>query len=108
MEWNISEQTAEGGIIITILGDFDLYGTPKFFKAASELFDSGVSSVHIDCSGVGYLDSSGVGAIIKLLQKARANRTRMTFSGITGMPRKVLSMSNILPLLKESDGEVKP
>jgi len=106
MEWNISDQTAGGGIIITILGDFDLYVTPQFFKAAREQFTPGVPGVHIDCSGVRYLDSSGVGAIIKLLQAARANRTRLTFSGITGMPRKVLSMSNILPLLKEIDEEV--
>jgi anti-anti-sigma factor len=107
MEWNITDQSAGGGIIIAIRGDFDLYGTPRFFKAARELINPGVQNIHIDCSGVRYLDSSGVGAIIKLLQAAKANNTRMTFSGITGMPRKVLSMSNILPLLKESDGELR-
>lgn len=84
-------------------GDLDLYGAPGFFRVAKALLDESTQGMHLDFSGVGYLDSSGVGVIIRLLQSARAGRMRLTFSGIRGTPRKVLSMSNILPLLIETD-----
>ncbi len=103
MEWVVSSPECEGPRVITMQGDFDLYGAPGFFRAAKALLDASTQGVHLDFSGVGYLDSSGVGVIIRLLQSARAGRQRLTFSGIRGTPRKVLSMSNILPLLIETD-----
>ncbi len=77
-----------------------MYAAPAFHTALSAVLDT-EALVHLDFTEVPYLDSSGVGAIIKLLQKARAAGRSLTFSGISGTPRKVLAMANILPLLKE-------
>lgn len=84
-------------------GDLDLYSAQGFFKAAESTILGSAYGVLIDIFGVGYLDYSGGGAIIRLLQLARARGLRLSFSGIHGTPRKVLSMCNLLPLLKETE-----
>ena len=52
-------------------------------------------------SGVSYLDSTGVGAIIRLVQAAKKMGRELRFSGISGTPRRVLVMSNIISIMKE-------
>jgi anti-sigma B factor antagonist len=65
----------------------------------------GSSRIRFDLSGVDYLDSTGVGAIIRILQEAKKRGCELRFSGIEGSPRKVLKMSNILALMRE---DLKP
>lgn len=55
-------------------------------------------------AGVGYLDSTGVGAIIRILQEAKKRGCELRFVGVEGSPRKVLRMSNILLLMREEKG----
>jgi anti-anti-sigma factor len=65
--------------------------------------EAGAGRLHFDLSGVAYLDSSGVGAIVKIVQAARRIGSKLRFSGISGTPRRVLDLANILPLLVETD-----
>ena len=63
--------------------------------------EAGEKCLQFDLSGVAYLDSSGVGSIVRILQAARAVGAKIRFSGIRGTPRRVLELANILPLLAE-------
>jgi len=95
------ETGSHPGPCLRLEGDCDLYSVPAAYRALEgELRDGG--ALHLDFGAVSYLDSCGVGMIIRLLQAARIMRTEVTFSGLAGSPRKVLAMSNILPILKES------
>ena len=77
--------------------------------AATDRFAKGVLKLRVDMSAVTYLDSTGVGAIIRLVKSAKALGRELRFSGVTGSPRKVLVMSNIITLLKEEPvGEKRP
>jgi len=82
----------------------DLYAAPKVLKLILGFLEAGDKAIHLDLAEVNYLDSTGIGVLIKILQQARTKATAVTFSGIRGTPRKVLTLSNILPLLKETDG----
>lgn len=105
MEWSTESTSVDGYELVTIVGDFDLYSAPEFFAVFSRHLEEGSRSLRFDFSGVSYLDSSGVGAIIKLLQTSRRVGGKLRFRGISGSPRKVLGMSNILPLLVEDPPE---
>lgn len=89
---------------IVLKGDCDLYAAPAFAKAMQSRIGSGAKKLRIDLTGVAYLDSTGVGAIIRILQEAKRSNCEIHFRGIEGSPRKVLKMSNILAIMKE-DGE---
>ena len=82
-------------------GDCDLYSAPAFAKAALSRIAAGTRRLRIDLSRVEYLDSSGVGALIRILQEAKKRGCELRFSGVGGSPRKVLKMTNVLTLMKE-------
>jgi len=102
METKDMMDNTQGWYTLEISGDLDLYSAPELLKKTMEILQQRITHFHVDCSRVQYLDSSGVGTIIKTLQTARARGIKMTFSGIQGTPRKVLSMANILPILTEA------
>ncbi len=107
MEWKIEGTDPDGYERISLRGDCDLYNAPAFATAMLTRMETGMRKVRFNFSEVAYLDSSGVGALIKIVQAARRLSRDLRFCGIAGSPRKVLRMSNILSLLKE-DGETAP
>ena len=102
METKAMIDKTHGWYTLEVSGDLDLYSAPDLLRKNMEILQQQISHLHLDFSRINYLDSSGVGTIIKTLQVAKARGIKLTFSGIQGTPRKVLSMANILPLLVEA------
>jgi anti-sigma B factor antagonist len=100
MEIQFSENREAKILAAKISGDCDLYSAHDFFTGISAKM-TGYQSVYIDFSRVIYLDSSGVGAIIRIIKAAREHNIRLKFRGIRGNPRRVLEMSNILTIITE-------
>jgi anti-sigma B factor antagonist len=100
MEWEASN-SGDGCEEVRLCGDCDLYAAPAFAKAMLEGIAGGTRRLRLDFSRVDYLDSSGVGAIIRILQESRRSGCELSFRGVAGSPRKVLRMSNILGLMRE-------
>ena len=106
MDWQISPAPgplADGPRlgVITLRGDFDLYEGPRFAAELLAHIRAGNPNLVFDLGAVDYLDSCGVGIIIKLLQESRLAGGRLKFRGIHGSPRRVLEMSNVIRLLDE-------
>jgi len=101
MDIQYLENQVQQSLIVKISGDCDMYNAQEFFSGVTEKMNSGFINIYLDFSGVIYLDSSGVGAIIKILKQSKEKKVDLRFRGINGTPRKVLRMSNILTLIKE-------
>jgi len=86
-------------VVVTPTGDLDLYASVAFCNAVVARLEGGTPRMVLDLGGVRYLDSSGVGALIRLLQKAKALGGEVRVANLTGTPKKVLEMSNIIRLL---------
>jgi anti-anti-sigma regulatory factor len=71
------------------------------------LVEAGEPAMEFDAKALSYLDSTGVGAIIRIPKAARDKGAVVRWRGIAGMPRRVLQMSNILPLMREAREERK-
>lgn len=87
---------------LRLTGDFDLYHAPAFSAFVIGKIETGWRTVLLDLSGVGYLDSTGVGSIIRIAQALRKKGSKLRVRGLAGSPRRVLEMSNILPLVQET------
>lgn len=87
------------GAIVFIKGDVDLYSSPDLWNVLSELLQSGKNKIILDLSQVKYMDSSGVGVLINLVQSIKKIEGQLLVSGLHGMPLQVLKMSNIISLL---------
>ena len=84
-----------------------MYSAREFFAAIAGKMASGWKRFCLDLGAVRYLDSSGVGAIIKIVQMSKEKQIELKFRGIAGTPRKVLSMSNILSIIIEDTGDTE-
>jgi len=88
-------------LLIKVSGDCDMYSAQDFFINVTKKINSGYINIYLDFSNIIYLDSSGVGAIIRIVRLSREKNVNLKFRGIIGNPRKVLKMSNILTLISE-------
>jgi anti-anti-sigma factor len=102
MEWLI--RTTGNLLEVRVRGDLDLYHASGFAAEILERIARGSSRLRLDLSELVYLDSTGVGALIRILRAAKRAGGDVAFSGLAGSPRRVLEMSGILPLLCEVDG----
>lgn len=108
MDWNIKTDEPGLRVEIRLAGDCDLYSAPAFAKWALDGIEKGWRDIIVDFSELRYLDSTGVGALIRVLQALKRKGGSMISRGLKGPPRKVLEMSNILGLLGEEKGKGGP
>lgn len=90
-----------GTFVVRLPEEVDLYCTMDLWYLLDPLLAKGNSQVLVDCSGLKYLDSSGLGVFIRALQKARANGVGFGLAGLGGAPRRVLQMSSLAPLFRQ-------
>ena len=65
MELSVSPQTDGGVPVVAVSGEVDVYSAPALKEALAELLGTGATTVVVDLSGVGFLDSTGLGALVE-------------------------------------------
>jgi anti-sigma B factor antagonist len=79
----ITEQF-EGKIrIISVSGDIDLYSNTNLINFITNEITAEIDSMIISLKEVEYVDSSGIGAMIQILQYARETNIHFTFTEIS-------------------------
>jgi anti-sigma B factor antagonist len=101
MDIQFFEDRNNNSFTAKISGDCDLYNARHLFTDITEKMNGAYRAVCVDFSGVQYLDSSGIWAVIRIIQHAKSKSLDLGFRGITGTVRKVMRLSNILSLIKE-------
>jgi anti-sigma B factor antagonist len=101
MGWKVEKTPGATWTRVLIDGELDLYEAPGFTHEMLLLLEKGERMMVFEVEALSYLDSTGVGSIIRILKAAREKGAQVRWRGISGMPRRVLAMSNILPLLQE-------
>ena len=71
MALSLNTQTVDGIVVLSLEGELDIY-TVGAFRQESDKVDPGQSQVVVDLTNVSLLDSSGLGALVSLLNRARA------------------------------------
>jgi len=60
------------GATVTVVGDLDLVSAQPFLDRALPLLDRDAGDLTVDMTGVGFCDSSGLTALVKLRQRCAA------------------------------------
>jgi anti-sigma B factor antagonist len=109
MEVAIEKTTANGVDIVHVDGELDLYTAPRFKDALNEVIAAGPSSLVVDLTGVGFLDSTALGVLLGSLKTLRAQGGRGSISLVVDDPHvsKVLRITGFEGLfdIHESVGE---
>ena len=84
-----------GTVEVRLSGRFD-FNAHRDFRAAYEplMTDGDVRALTIDMGGVDYLDSSALGMLLMLRDKAAAANKALTLSNVRGPVKQVLEIAN--------------
>ncbi|HEY7048628.1 MAG TPA: STAS domain-containing protein [Jatrophihabitantaceae bacterium] len=70
MELSLERTTVSGRTVLVVAGEVDVYSAPTLRDRLADLIESGDPTVIVDLSGVGFLDSTGLGALVASLKLA--------------------------------------
>lgn len=84
---------------IRVEGEIDLYSSSDLRAAFTDLLNRSYNRILLNVEQLHYIDSSGVGVLIHLLQSLRTRDGQLAVVGLHGSPERVLTMSNIISLL---------
>jgi anti-sigma B factor antagonist len=76
MSLDVTTEAREGVTLVTLGGELDIY-TVASFRQDLEQLDPASSRLVIDLTDVTLLDSSGLGALVSLLNRARAGQGQL-------------------------------
>lgn len=95
----IATTPGSGRYILTVSGEVDLASSPELDAAIISSIDSGTTSVVIDLTDVSFMDSSGLGVIVRGLKRCReadkeldlviTNERVLKVFGITGLDQVI-------------------
>lgn len=94
-------------IAVRLTGELDLAQAPRFTEAALGALRERPSTLEVDLSGLTFLDSTGVRAILEVHQRARGSDSALHL--VQGPPRirRVFELTGLLDRLPfRQDGEV--
>lgn len=91
----IATEVTAGKAILSLNGRFDFH-SHRDFRTAYEgaLGDAAVREIAIDFKQVDYLDSSALGMLLLLREKAEAASKSVSLVGLHGMVKQVLEIAN--------------
>lgn len=103
---NINTRDVNGCVAVEILGELDVANSLALEKYLAGVFKKFPQGVILDMSGVNYIASSGLAALISILRKSKETRVPFAICCLTPFVRQSLEVTNlrdVLPIYKDCD-----
>jgi anti-sigma B factor antagonist len=89
---NFSRTDQEKATIVHVRGQLDALSAPELRPLFDRLIEDGRRDITIDLSDLRLIDSSGVGALVGLYKRTRANGGDVRFVGLNSQPLVIFKM----------------
>jgi anti-sigma B factor antagonist len=89
------EKDSGGVVLLKIEGEIDMHSSPDVRNALLPYFNSNVTGIVVDLSGVKYMDSSGIATMIEGLQWASKEGSRFVLAGMSDTVMDVFVLTNL-------------
>lgn len=99
MQINIHETDA-GEWLIALSGDLDGPGAAQLRECIEQQVALGHEKLILDCSGLMYASSAGIGTLVMLHRRVRAAGGRVLIAGAVGPVFEILGMMNLGSILE--------
>lgn len=95
----VSKPTSKSTIIVAVSGDLTGADRDYFFDCVGDYVDAGYTNVIIECHKLGYLNSSGMAALLSARQRAAKNGARIFLTHLSSNLAELLEMTRLARLL---------
>ena len=95
----VSLEKKDGFYLVKLEGELVFSELDRFEKEVIKKIEEDPSSVIIDVSSVSFVDSSGLGALVKIYTKVRLKNHQFVLVGPSEEFKKVLEITNLLGLI---------
>lgn len=95
MEITLASREQDGFSITEVTGEVDVYTAPQLDEALSALVEGGNNKLIVDLSGVEFLDSTGLGVLVKALKRVRENDGSLAVVATTDRISKVFRITGL-------------
>jgi len=93
MDTNVTTRDGQG--VLKLAGRFDFNSHREYREALERLIAlPGTSAFLVDLADVSYLDSSALGMLLQLREKAKPTNKPVVLTGVKGSVRQVLDIAN--------------
>jgi anti-sigma B factor antagonist len=90
MNHSLSQES--GNTVLRVQGELDALSCPDIRPVLDALVNDGNAAVTVDLSELRLIDSSGVGALVSLYKRVRANGGEVRFVGVKAQPLVVFKL----------------
>jgi anti-anti-sigma factor len=90
----------EGRAVIRLQGRFDFNAHREFRDSIDTALAGPAGAIVVDFAGVEYLDSSALGMLLMLRDRARSAAREVTLAGCRGTVKQILDIANFGKLFK--------
>ena len=93
-ELELESHPAADGDTVIVRGEIDMATAPQLRDLLNELVDGGSTRILLDCRGLGFLDSSGIGVLVAV-RKRLGEDGALTLDSPPAHVRKVLDLTGV-------------
>ncbi len=107
---NISEETINDVLVVTITGRLDAISSPTAEKHVFELIGNGAKNIILDLAEVEYLSSAGMRMLLSTTKKLKTISGKIVVCSVTSNVMDVLKMSgfdHVLAIVSDRDEALK-
>jgi anti-anti-sigma factor len=92
MQTNVSNR--DNKTVIVLQGRFDFNSHREFREAVDQAVKEASREIHVDLGGVDYLDSSALGMLLMLRDKAKGAGKEVALASVRGSVKQVIDIAN--------------
>jgi anti-anti-sigma factor len=92
MQTSISNR--DGNTVIMLNGRFDFNAHREFRETVDQSVKEAAGKIHVDLGGVDYLDSSALGMLLMLRDKAKGAGKEVLLANARGAVKQVIDIAN--------------
>jgi anti-sigma B factor antagonist len=86
----------EGGKwMIELKGEIDIYSAPELKKTLNRALDEKIDDMHLDCSELNYMDSTGLGVLIGVLKRIKENNKNIYLKNLKPNVMKLFKITGL-------------
>lgn len=78
MELSLSTRDIGGTVVLDVVGEVDVYTSPRLRERLTELVNEGVAQLVVNLGGVEFIDSTGLGVLVGALKRIRSRSGSMS------------------------------